>query len=332
MDSTATSIPYQLRQNKVVDRYAFVELLELINRFNNISTYKYVGFGSHSLEDFKYLHYKFGITKMVSLEQDKETWKRQKFNKPISCIECLNESSGEFIQRFERSNDTIVWLDYTSAKYLRSQLQEFQSLLTTLYPNDIVKITLNANPSALLNGDTKPIEDVRNLRFEKLRSELGDLISASITSALMVHKEYPKALFLIIERAAKLSLSSFPIYFQPLTCFAYADGQQMLSVTGIILEKGQEEENIKNFWSRTGILNWKLSKTNWSENPTIINIPDLTIRERLLVDSLLPDHPIEKIQEELGFLFSSKPKESLKMLETYALFYRHAPHFSRIIF
>ncbi|MFN9059784.1 MAG: O-methyltransferase, partial [Pseudanabaena sp.] len=40
MDSTATSIPYQLRQNKVVDRYAFVELLELINRFNNISTYK----------------------------------------------------------------------------------------------------------------------------------------------------------------------------------------------------------------------------------------------------------------------------------------------------
>ena len=73
MDSTATSIPYQLRQNKVVDRYAFVELLELINRFNNISTYKYVGFGSHSLEDFKYLHYKFGITKMVSLEQDKET-------------------------------------------------------------------------------------------------------------------------------------------------------------------------------------------------------------------------------------------------------------------
>ena len=79
---------------------------------------------------------------MVSLEQDKETWKRQKFNKPISCIECLNESSGEFIQRFERSNDTIVWIDYTSAKYLRSKLQEFQSLLTTLYPNDIYNETV----------------------------------------------------------------------------------------------------------------------------------------------------------------------------------------------
>lgn len=64
----------------------------------------------------------------------------------------------------------------------------------------------------------------------------------------------------------------------------------------------------------------------------LISVPDLTIRERILVDSLLPDYPIEKIQEELGFLFSSKPRESLKMLETYALFYRHAPQFSRILF
>jgi hypothetical protein len=330
MDSTATSIPYQLRQNKIVDRYAFIELLELINRLNSISDYTYVGFGSHSLEDFKYLHYKFALKKMISLEQDKETWKRQKFNKPVSCIECLNKSSGEFIQDFERVNDTIVWLDYTSAKYLRNQLQEFQALLTNLYPNDIVKITLNANPSSLLAGEGNT--EIKRLRFDKLKSELGDLISATVTSDLMVHKEYPKALFLILERVAKLSLFSLPIYFQPLTCFAYADGQQMLSVTGIILEKSKEKEAKENFLSSTGISEWKLRKIRWDDSTTVINVPDLTIRERLLVDSLLPDHPVEKIQEELGFLFSSKPKESLKMLETYALFYRHAPHFSRIIF
>jgi len=332
MDSNANSIPYQLRQNKVIDRYAFVELLELINRSSKISNYTYVGFGSHSLEDFKYLHYKFGITKMISLEQDKETWKRQKFNKPVSCIECLNESSGEFIQRFERVNDTIVWLDYTSAKYLRNQLQEFQALLATLYPNDIVKITLNANPSALLNGDSRRTEELRTLRFEKLKSTIGDFMSANVTSDLMIHKEYPKALFLILERAAKLSLSSLPIYFQPLTCFAYDDGQQMLSVTGILLEKGKEADNTKNFLSATGILDWKLSKIIWHDSPTAINVPDLTIKERLFVDSLLPDHSTEKIQEELGFLFSSKAQISLKMLETYSLFYRQSPYFSRIIF
>lgn len=329
MASTGNSIPYQLRKNKIIDRYAFVELLELINRSNNISDYTYIGFGGHSLEDFKYLHYRFGITKMISLEQDKETWKRQKFNKPVSCIECLNESSKEFIQKFERENNTIVWLDYTSPKDLRSHLLEFQSLLTTLSANDIVKITLNANPSAL-NGNSNSTD--KESRFEKLKSILGDLISATVTSDLMVHKEYPKALFLTLKRAAKLSLSSFPIYFQPLTCFAYDDGQQMLSVTGILLEKGKEVDNTKNFLSNSGILDWKLSEIIWRDKPTIINVPDLTIKERLLVDSLLPDHPIEKIQEELGFLFSSKTEESLKMLEVYAFFYRQAPHFSRIIF
>lgn len=331
MDSTATSIPYQLRQNKIVDRYAFIELLELINRFNSISDYTYIGFGSHSLEDFKYLHHKFGLTKMISLEQDRETWKRQKFNKPVSCIECLNKSSGEFIENFERVNDTIVWLDYTSPKYLRNQLQEFQSLLTTLFPNDIVKITLNANPSSLFNGTSKSNEEIKQYRFEKLKNDIGDLISAKVISDLMIHKEYPQALFFILERASKLALSSLSTYFHPLTCFSYTDGQQMFSITGILLEKDKESENT-NMLFRTGILDWKLSKTTWEESPTVINVPDLTIRERLLVDSLLPDYPVEKIQEELGFLFSSKPKESLKMLETYALFYRHAPHFSRIIF
>jgi hypothetical protein len=269
---------------------------------------------------------------MISLEQDKETWKRQKFNKPISCIDCINESSGEFIQKFERINDTIVWLDYTSAKYLRSQLQEFQALLSTLYPNDIVKITLNANPSALLSGNFKSNNEVQELRFAKLNNQLGSLIPANVTPDLMIHKEYPKALFLILERAAKLSLSGLPVYFQPLTCFTYADGQQMLTVTGILLEKGKEKENTKIFLSSTGILDWELSKVIWDDSPTVINVPDLTIREKLLVDSLLPNSPIEKIQDELGFLFNNKPTESLKMLETYALFYRHAPHFSRITF
>ena len=220
---------------------------------------------------------------MISLEQDIETWKRQKFNKPVSCIECLNKSSGEFIENFERDNDIIIWLDYTSPKYLLNQLQEFQSLLTTLFPNDIVKITLNANASSLFNGDSKSTEDIKQYRFEKLRNDIGNLIPAKVTSDLMIHKEYPQALFFIVERVSKLALSSLRTYFQPLTCFSYTDGQQMFSITGILLEKGQEDENI-NMLSRTGILDWKLSKTTWEESPTVINVPDLTIRERLLAD------------------------------------------------
>lgn len=55
---SGASIPYHLRPNKAIDRYAFLELLSKVDRYIDcdISQYKYVGFGGHSLEDFKYIH------------------------------------------------------------------------------------------------------------------------------------------------------------------------------------------------------------------------------------------------------------------------------------
>jgi len=64
---SGTSIPYHLRQNKAIDRYAFLELLSRIDRFCNITEYSYIGFGGHSLEDFKYVHSRFGINNMTSI-------------------------------------------------------------------------------------------------------------------------------------------------------------------------------------------------------------------------------------------------------------------------
>ena len=117
------------------------------------------------------------------------------------------------------------------------------------------------------------------------------------------------------------------IYFQPLTAFSYKDGQQMLTVTGIILERNEKQ----GFLDKTYIDKWELSNIDWKP-PRRINVPDLTIKERLYIDSCLPNSEANTIQNKLGFLFDQKKSVSLEMLETYVLFYRQSPYFSRIVF
>lgn len=327
---SGTSIPYHLRPNKAIDRYAFIELLGKINRFSPIDQYQYIGFGGHSLEDFKYIHSQFGINSMISLEQDKETFKRQKFNLPYSCIDCQQMKSSDFINDFSRKQPTIIWLDYVKPSELRSQIEEFQAVISKLEALDILKITLNANPSAYLQGKPEMGSDeITRLRLEKLQNRLGDLFpSANITQEMMKFKQFSKAILLILQYAKNLILEGEKeLNFQPLTAFSYADGQQMMTLTGILLNNA----DIEQFFQTTTINNdWPLANTNW-QSPKSVNIPDLTIKERLFIDSQLPDSDVQDIHNALGFLFNKKSSISLEMLETYCLFYRYSPYFSRII-
>jgi len=329
---TAVSIPYHLRPNKAIDRYAFLDLLAKVNNFDNkIEQCRYIGFGGFSLEDFKILHHKFGIRKMVSLENNEENCKRQEYNKPISCIEIKHCSSDDYINNFENDIEdedrTIIWLDYTSPRDIRSQINEFQSCIAKLFALDIIKITLNANPTTLHGGDDSNLS-LQESRFKKLTELMEDLLPSNITPEQMTHKEYPKVLFSILKRASNLQMEGGTLCLQPLSCFVYKDGgHEMLTMTAILLE----EEAIKEFFTKTLIKQWELSRTNWDDNPLEINLPDLTIKERILIDSLLPDKNIDEIQENIGYLLTNKKEESLNLLKNYVLFYRYTPLFSKVL-
>ena len=289
-----------MRQNKAIDRYAFIELLSKIDSYCGISKYKYIGFGGHSFEDFKYIHSRFAINDMTSIEQNKEVHKRQKFNKPHNCINCLLKSSNDFINEFQADKETIIWLDYTTPSQIRFQIDEIQSVVSKLAHSDIVKITLNAHSSSYST-------DSHEKRFNTLKNKLGDLFPiADVTSEMMTEAKFPEALCLILKFAIDSSLQGFPdIIFQPLSLFSYRDGQTMLTITGIILEKDKAED----FFGKTNIKNWELSNTNWTK-PYSINVPDLTIRERLYIDSLLPNNGVDEIQKSLNSLFHDEEGES----------------------
>ncbi|MUH01005.1 hypothetical protein F7734_55590 [Scytonema sp. UIC 10036] len=326
---SGASIPYHLRPNKAIDRYAFLELLSKIDKYCNIESYKYIGFGGHSLEDFKYIHSRFGINNMLSIESNREVYNRQKFNQPHNCIDCLQQSSGEFLNAFQREEETIIWLDYVKPSELRMQIEEFQATISKLESRDIVKITVNFHASSYVASDkSKRSFELQNERINKLKEILGDLFpAAEVIADMMTEKRFTEALCLVIKYAANLTMRGEDnIFFQPLTTFCYADGQNMLTVTGILLKS----DEIEAFFNTTNIDKWELSNTKW-EKPKRINIPDLTIKERLHIDSQLPNSQAKTIQDNLGFLFDSKESTSLEMLEAYILFYRQSPYFSRIL-
>lgn len=323
-----TTIPYHLRQNKAVDRYAFIELLAKLDRVSPINKYRYIGFGGHSLEEFKYLHDRFNLSKMTSIESNIHVAQRQKFNQPCSCIDLVNKTSGDFLDTYNREDPTIIWLDYTTPKELKQQVEEFQQVIQKLDEYDIIKITLNTHASSYHKAEDDTNTSHKSIRFDKLKTILGEeelFPLNDISVEMMTGNQFPYALLLVLKYAANLVLDRQNICFQPLTCFSYADGQTMMTVTGVILRNSEVDVFLKN----TGLIDWELKNTDWSK-PRSINIPDFTIRERLYIDRLLPKATASEIQKELGFQFGTDV-ESLKMLENYIMFYRQSPYFSRVV-
>lgn len=324
-------IPYRLRQNKSVERLAFVELLSRVNRHPNcqVRDYTYVGLGGTTLEDFRVLHSVFAIEQMISLENNPEVHRRQQFNKPHSCVDCKLQDVGEFVDTFVRESPTIAWLDYAEAAALPDQVAEFGVLLEGLEPYDIAKITLNAHAATwgrqALDEDAG---DLHKRRYELLEQRLGQAFPSTMAEyEQMTENRFPEFVLHVVAKAANSAMEQKGDQaFLPLTAFSYADGQRMVTATGIVLDVGTETD----FLDVTGLDDWPLRTADFT-SPTTIHIPDLTMRERLFVDSLLPSADADTIRRTLGFDIEEHARTSREALRSYADFYRHVPFFSEIV-
>ncbi|WGV60092.1 hypothetical protein QIH01_02825 [Brevibacillus brevis] len=322
------SVPYHLRSNKSVDRSIFMELLMKMHTLRKINNYRYIGFGAPHMEDFKLIHSLFSIKKLTCLEYNDEVHKRQKFNRPLKCISLLKQTSGEYITNYEVGKNSIVWLDYADPRQLRLQISEFQQLLQKTMEYDIVKITLNASPNSLVDKSHEKAPIIlNNKRFEVLSERLGVFLPTSALPNMMTVKSLPKVLLQSLLIASdQVLIPVLDLQFIPLCSFTYNDGpHQMITLTGIILNKSNKTKILK----ESGFLNWEYFIGNYNE-PLSINMPDLTLRERLAIDALLPNSTAKTIQKKLKIFFDENEKKSLERLDSYAKFYRHYPHFSRI--
>lgn len=339
--SGGSSVPYSLRQNKFVDRRIFVDLLSRIERYAPIEDHVYVSMGGATLEDHRLAHAELGLCRLLSFDSQQWIIDRQKFNKPVDYIKLKRMTSSELIGSFSATMNELgwggapnvaMWLDFTAPAQLGAQIREYNQLLDLLQPKDIVRITVNASSSAIykpitVDGRPEVASVFRPKRLERLTAKLGEYMPAGVSAGDMTDDGLPVVIASAMEIAAKAAFPSGSKHVAlPLSVVRYADGQQMLSVTAIVLERTK----VRSFFAKTKAKSWPFFSKSW-QDIRLISVPDLTMRERMFITERIPTKSEMDICTDLGFLFENDAGVSQEYVRQYRQYYRFYPHFHHVI-
>lgn len=328
--SSGSSLAYRLRPNKAVDRELFLSLLTRLSTALSIEKHHYIGLGGPFLEDFRLVHGRLGLKRMTCIEAEEDVHKRQVFNRPNSCIECLHQTLEEYLDGHDFDGPAIVWFDYTEPRGITSQIERFAQTIGTVPLGSILRVTLNANPTSLgkpdpselsveVDGQASPDRSTKpttqEWRLARFRERLGGLFPNGLTADGMTFKNYGASLLLALKLAVEKEALSFhdrKIVWALGT--HYADGQPM--VTAALLICPYEDVT-----SESTIKEWEFYST--PDQPHRLDMPALSTLERLIMEA--NDDP----QAKLGF---SLPTSDMgeDAFQSFKRFYRIYPHFSRI--
>jgi len=331
---SGASIPYHLRPHKSVDRRLFLDLLTRFERWRPLADYVYVSMGAYPLEDHKLVHRHLGITRLVAFDRDEGIVARQKFNKPIETCHCLHMKSDALISSldniltdcsFPNPAGIIIWLDYTDPRQIGQQIREFESLSDKLRAGDLIRITVNAQPHALLDPEAPgrtplPATEKREKQFQNLKRRIGEFLPSESSPDDMTLEGLPLTISRSFGAAALKALPVTGRYtFCPLSIIRYADGEQMLSITGAVVAHDDKDALLE----RLDLKAWPFASPDWSDVHQLL-VPALTIRERLFLERGIMNKLPTELVSELGFDAASDiPIE--EFLKSYKSYYRFYP-------
>ena len=320
-----SSPAYHLRPNKAADRLALVEAIRRLPRLGDggLEEYTYYGLGGPYLEDFRLLYEYCPDVRMVSIESNGETYKRQKFNLPFRTLKLVEDNISSFINRYDpRDEKSIFWLDYTGLDY--SHFQDFSILLETVSGNSMIKLTLRADPKDYWT--TVRPQMVRKEQAEGFRRKFGSLMPDPSANPPRFAGKLATLLQEMLQIAAQRALppSASNKTFIPVTSFFYSDTSWMFTLTGIVCEAGKMRAVNRAYRG------WEFANLTWQQ-PIRIAVPVLTTKERLHLQRLLPTKtaPGRRLRKRLGYLIDGDRKRTEDALEQYAAFHRYSPYFIR---
>ena len=286
--------------------------------FFGISDYQYWGMGSVWFSDFILAHKTLNISKMISMEKSQEYVPRMEFNKPYSCIDILKGESSAILPRLLRDNDSrlIVWLDY-DGNLSKSVLQDL-TVLTESVPNgSILLVTVNAVRKNLADTESPSSKEI----LKTLRSLLGDSVPNPLALSQLTQKNLPSLLALVLFNHLKRStrISGRIERFIPLFNIAYKDDAQMMTVGGMIADELADK-----LLAQSGFEDYEY-KSN--EEQLVINIPHITLKEKLALDNLLPIEETltaDLVEETYSFRLNDA------QLRDFQKYYLHYPTFGEL--
>ncbi|MFL5338708.1 MAG: O-methyltransferase [Gemmataceae bacterium] len=277
---------YALRPAKNMQRKMLCEALARLSRIARLASYRYVGFGAIGFHDFCIFHQRLGIVDMTSIEgnPDETTQHRIQKNKPYSCIKMKWGMSYVVLPTLPWSRRTILWLDYEHALDA-PKLGDVSLACTRLRSGSAIIVTVPADPGEV---DTKG--NTAERRLQELRSNVGKKnLPPDVKGSHLAKWGLATVLRRIIANRIERTLSernavleeSQKLRFDQLFHFHYADGKQMMSMGGLILDtRDREKLSPKHFID--------LSFYRPDENAYLIENPLLTWREIKLLDERLP--------------------------------------------
>jgi len=312
--------PYFLRFNKAADRFALIEAIRRLGKLGgDLEDYTYYSLGGPFLDDFRLMYEFYPEIALVSVEETEETFKRQLFHRPCGKIAFFHGDMSSFISRYQPDDEkSIFWLDYTGFKF--SHFEDFKRLLRKVTKGSMIKITLQVDPKEYHRGTTGD----RETNFSNFRRTFENYLPDPSTNP-------PKMVLDLVCLVQKMlqiaSNQAFPaeatqLTFQPVSTFYYSDSTWMLTLTGIVWPR-EELNKITNAFN-----NWEFLNLTW-DNPKLIDIPILTTKERLLLQSILPcGQPRgERLFKKIGYRIEDDDKKTIDALEQYAAFHRYSPYF-----
>ena len=303
---------YHLRPNKAVDRFILLEVIRRLGRIENLADYTYYSLGGAYLEDFRVLYEFSQDISLVSIEEKEHIVKRQEFHRPCSTLQLKHVNLVDFLNDCEyRDQKSIFWLDFTNLTF--SNFERFEFLLRNVAERSLVKISLRAHAT---DWSTHPKDFV-----EEFRRIMPDPNSEP---PLLIPR-YTKLIQDMLQIVAQRALSSeCPVTFQPITSFFYSDFSGMLTLTGIVRSR-QEEDKF-----RSEFEGWQFANLDWSE-PKVIDVPLLSTKERLFLQEKLPckEDAGKALFDALGYELEEKKGRTKLQFEQYAEFHRYYPYFIR---
>jgi hypothetical protein len=269
--------------------------------------------------------------KYISVEKNYETYKRQKFHKNSKNLTLVNKDWDSFIKHdFPDGEQSIVWLDYTDLA--PSRLDEFMEVLRLVGSMSIVKITVRAEASTpnlreakkLLSSDMLGV--LRKAWIEDFQRQYDDFLSRQVSEKDLAPEAMPSLIQEMVAVAAQKVLpATTGISFQPLHSCCYADGVGMFSLTGAVCHS-KDRQSVKRVFN-----DWSHSNLDWS-SPYRIDLPNLSMKERLKLESRLPARSGtgKALQKTLGYRIDDGRRSSEEKLRQYQEYYPYYPQFAKV--
>lgn len=296
-------VDYAVRPAKSIERKMMLEVLRGLSEFGALRDYQYVGFGATQFVDFILAHRELGIEHLISIEKDVHNKVRFEFNKPFRSVIVEYGRSVEVLPGLDWDRRAIVWLDYDSPLDL-DVISDVRTVAGVARSGSVLIVTV----------DVEHDPDVRD-SAEWLRRRLGDYVPIDVTNESLVEWGLAVVCRRIINSAIRNALSDRSrggnqYSYSQLFNYEYRDGARMTSVGGLISDAGDSGHLAAADFGA-------ISHVRQTDAAYRINVPKLTVRERLHLDRQLPCDPDQLVSDGI-------PPEDLAM---YAEVYRYFPNF-----